>query len=98
MSEVATTAMNTAEQYGPFFALSVGLISATLVFLAILLKNFLHRGSNSRCSNSEIRVAIDSLRKNQEKLFDKIDKISENVSKMQSELSFLYGQQNRRKP
>ena len=97
MNEVAQTALETSQEYGPFFALGVGIISATIVFLAIMLRNFLNKDQKGKCSNFDIMSIINALRQDQGKIFDKLDRMSHDISEMKAEIAFLYGKQNGKK-
>ena len=87
-------ALETAMNYGPWQTLSVGLACALLAFIVINLRNYLNKKNGKECSNSELKEDITALRQNIKKLFDRDEKIKDDVADIKAKVSFLYGRLN----
>ena len=95
MEGVLSESINQTLTHGPWATLSVAMVCGVVVFSILILKNFSQR-KNGRCTNAELREDIAGLRQNITKIFDKLDILSQDIAKVRSEVSYLYGKMNGR--
>ena len=98
METLESQVVETAFNHGPWATLSVALVCALAGFLAISLKNYLNKKDRVGCSNEELKEDIQGIKSNITLLFEKIDKLSGEISTLRSELAFMQGQLGKRAP
>ena len=98
MESTESQIIETAFNHGPWATLSVALVCALAGFLAISLKNYLNKKESRGCSNEELKEDIKGVKANITLLFEKIDKLSAEISTLRSELAFMQGQLGKRAP
>ena len=95
MENLTQTGIDTAVQNGPWVTLSVAMVCAVIVFVAISLRNYLHRKEvNTHIPYMDLKEDINELRQSLRKLYDKQEKIWEAITEMKTEIAYIYGKLN----
>ena len=95
MEKLTQTGIDTAIQNGPWVTLSVAMVCAVIVFVAINLKSYLNRReANTYVPYMDLKVDINELRQSIRKLYDKQEKLWDAISEMKTEVAYIYGKLN----
>ena len=90
MPEITQTAEQVASS-GPWVTLSVSLVCATVAFIFIGLKHYMNKKENGS------HTSMGIMNKRIDRLHEKVDALTKEVSDIKANLSFLCGKMNQQR-